>query len=128
MEHNKHFSLEEARSKLPAIIVKLKCVMKLKQALEERGYDIRRHQYFGGIGPNGTGKFPGDMEELVEIVREITADGVIIKSVDDGLIDFPHIRSGGEEVYLCYKLGEDGIEFWHGIYDGYSGRRSVDEL
>ncbi len=128
MEHNKHFSLEEARTLLPVIIQKLERVMDLNQALEERGYDIHRHQYFGGIGPNGTGKFPADMDELVEIVREITSDGVIIKSVDDGLIDFPHIRPGGEEVYLCYKLGEDGIEFWHGIYDGFAGRRSIDEL
>ena len=128
MEHNKYFSLEEARTTLPAIIVKLERMMKLKKSLDERGYDIRRHQYFGGMGPNGTGKFPADMEELVELVREIAGEGIIIKSVDDGLIDFPHIRSCGEEVYLCYKLGEDGIEFWHGIYDGFSGRRSVEEL
>jgi hypothetical protein len=51
-----------------------------------------------------------------------------VKSVDDGLIDFPHLRSNDEEVYLCWKLGESDIQFWHNIADGFSGRKPLKDL
>ena len=82
----------------------------------------------GGIGPNGTGVFPKEMEELVEIVQKITNYGVQVKGVDNGLLDFPYIRRNGEEVYLCWMQGEEQIRYWHRIPDGFSGRKSISEL
>lgn len=128
MLHNKHFSLSEARRLLPGLKIQLSSIVKLKKSLDEIGYDIYRHQYFGGIGPNGTGKYPSDLGELIKIVNEITQNGIIIKGLDNGLIDFPHIRENGEEVYLCYMYGENDIEFWHNIQDGYIGRKSIEDL
>ena len=80
------------------------------------------------MGPNGDGSFPAEMETLVEIVKSFDEKGILVKGIDDGLIDFPHIRSSGEEVYLCWKLGEDDIQYWHPIPDGYAGRKRIDEL
>jgi len=80
------------------------------------------------MGPNGSGTFPPEMEFLVEIVKGFDKKGIQVKGLDDGLIDFPHIRANGEEVYLCWKVGEDDILYWHRIADGYAGRRSIDEL
>jgi hypothetical protein len=128
MYHQKHFSLSEARTLLPELKIKLTKIVDLKKSLDEKGYDIYNHQFFGGIGPNGTGKYPKDMEELVELVHHISEDGIIVKGIDNGLIDFPTVRKNGEEVYLCFQLGEDDIEFWHGINDGFSGRKSIEEL
>lgn len=128
MYHLKHFSLSEARDMLPDLKIKLSKIVELKKSLDEKGYDIYKHQYFGGIGPNGTGNFPKDLESLVELVHSISEEGILIKGIDNGLIDFPHIRENGEEVYLCFLLGEDDIEYWHGITDGFPGRREVDDL
>jgi len=128
MFHNKHFSLSEARRLLPGLKIQLFEIIKLKNSLNEIGFDIYRHQYFGGIGPNGTGKYPPYLEELIKIVNEITQNGIIVKGIDNGLIDFPHIRENGEEVYLCYMYGENDIEFWHSIVDGYIGRKSIEDL
>jgi len=128
MLHNKHFSLSEARRLLPGLKTQLSEIIKLKSSLDERGYDIYSHQYFGGIGPNGTGKYPSDLGELIKIVNEITQNGIIIKGLDNGLIDFPHIRENGEEVYLCYLYNENDIEFWHRIQDGFIGRKSIEDL
>ena len=128
MFHNKHFTLIEAQNLLPDIIIILSKITKLKKKLDESGYSIYRHQYFGGIGPNGTGKYPSDLEELIRSLQILTESGIIIKNMDNGLIDFPHIRVNMEEVYLCYLLGEEKIEYWHSIYDGFAGRRSLDEL
>ena len=128
MVHDKHFTLGEAERMLQLIKPSVKRMIELKKILDDRGYDIFRHQFFGGIGPNGTGVFPKEMEELVEIVRKITNYGVQVKGVDNGLLDFPHIRRNGEEVYLCWMQGEDHIRFWHTIPGGFAGRKSISEL
>jgi hypothetical protein len=52
--------------------------------------------------------------------------GVEIKSIDDGLADFPSDRDG-RIVYLCWKLGEDRIAWWHEIADGFAGHPASDE-
>jgi hypothetical protein len=126
--HAKHFTLDEARRELTAVHALVSKLVELKQILNERGWDITRHRYFGGIGPNGDGSFPAEMEQLVEIVRVLKDKGVLVKGIDEGLVDFPHIRSNGEEVYLCWKLGEDDITWWHDLATGFGGRRSLDEL
>jgi len=126
--HTKHFTLEEARNELTVVHALATKLMELKQTLVERGWDIRRHEYFGGSGPNGSGEFPPEIETLVEIVRGFTRRGILVKGLEDGLIDFPHLRANGEEVYLCWKVGENDIGYWHRTDEGMHGRRSIDEL
>jgi hypothetical protein len=65
-------------------------------------------------------------EHLVEIVNRIQDSGVLVKDLDVGLVDFPSLVDG-EEIYLCWKLGEDHIAFWHGIDEGFAGRKPLDE-
>jgi hypothetical protein len=126
--HEKHFTLEEARSILTVIKPKVIRMVELKKILDSKGYDVYRHRYFGGMGPDGEKQHPPELEELVEIVQELDSIGVLVKGLDQGLIDFPHIRGNGEEVYLCWKIDEDDIYFWHGISDGFAGRRHISEI
>lgn len=126
--HAKHFTLDEARKELTVVHAVASRMVELKKTLDILGWDVYRHRYFGGRGPNGDGSFPRDMEILVELVQSLDEKGIVVKGLDDGLIDFPHIRSDGEEVYLCWKLGEDDIQYWHRIPDGFAGRRSIHEL
>ncbi len=126
--HTKHFSLEEAQRELTLVHALASKLIELKKQLDAKGWDVYRHEYFGGRGPNGDGSFPAEMETLVEIVKGLEARGIVVKGLDNGLIDFPHIRKDGEEVYLCWKVGENDIQFWHRIADGFPGRKSVDEL
>lgn len=126
--HNNHFTLDQACRLLSSVAPLVKELVALKQTLDERGYDIYRHQYFGGRGPNGDRFFPPQLVRLVEIAKNIEQRGILIKGLDEGLIDFPHIRSNGEEVYLCWKMGENDIHYWHRIPDGFAGRRPIEEL
>lgn len=128
MLHKIHFSIKEAKRLLPAIRIKLAKIVKLKATLDQQGYDIYKHPVFGGISTNGIGKFPPEMEDLLILSNEISAEGILIKGIDNGLIDFPHIRENGEEVYLCYLLEEEDIEFWHSIDDGFAGRKDIDDI
>jgi hypothetical protein len=126
--HRKHFTLDEARKALTSVHALVTKMVELKQELNRKGWDVHRHEYFGGRGPNGDGQFPQEMETLVGIVSSLEQRGVVVKGIDQGLIDFPCLRKNGEEVYLCWKLGEDDIKYWHRIADGYRGRKSINEL
>ncbi len=128
MKHRKHFTLEEARRELTAAHALTTRVVELKQSLDQRGWDVYRHEYFGGMGPDGDGSFPPEMELLIDIVKELDRRGIVMKGLDEGILDFPHVRKNGEEVYLCWKIGEDDIQYWHGIAEGFAGRKELDTL
>ena len=87
-EHLKHFSLSEARAKLPEVLPTLQKIVDLKLYIDKRGMNLKRHQYFGGSGPNGEGFFPKEMEEIVGYAQELEKEGIILKNIDAGLIDF----------------------------------------
>ncbi len=126
--HRVHFSLFEARRVLFEIAPLIRELVSLKQKLDERGYDISRHQYFGRSGPNGEKVYPPEVERLVDLARTLDDKGILIKDLDRGLIDFPHIREDGEEVYLCWMVGEKEIRYWHRIPDGFKGRIPISKL
>jgi len=126
--HPKHFTLEQAARMLSDILDLVGEIIALKKKLDARGYDVSRHEYFGGTGPNGERFFPPELERLVEILKNLGEKGILVKNLDDGLIDFPHLRSNNEEVYLCWKHGEPGIGYWHRVADGFAGRKPVAEL
>jgi hypothetical protein len=65
-----------------------------------------------------------DMLQLNTQLRRIQKLGMQIKDFDRGLVDFPHLRDG-REVFLCWELDEDDIDFWHEIDDGYAGRERL---
>ena len=64
------------------------------------------------------------VEELDTIVREIEESGAHLKDVRLGLVDFPSER-GGQTIYLCWQFGEPEVAFWHGLQDGFAGRRPL---
>ncbi|MFZ0390424.1 MAG: DUF2203 family protein [Calditrichia bacterium] len=69
-----------------------------------------------------------NMERLTEIINLLGREGVLVKGVEEGLVDFPHFRPNGETVFLCYRLGEKSIEFWHPIEGGYRARQPLEAL
>src|SRR3954468_11263956 len=78
----------------------------------------------GDMQPSELGELAGTIQREADAVaacaQEITAAGAQIKSLDEGLLDFPS-RRGGEAILLCWKLGEDEIGYWHGVDEGFSG-------
>jgi hypothetical protein len=62
---------------------------------------------------------------LYKAIEQLEAIGVIIKSVDEGLLDFPS-RRFDEEVWLCWKVGETKVKFWHGKEEGFMGRKPLE--
>ncbi|MEM0029930.1 MAG: DUF2203 domain-containing protein [Candidatus Nitrosocaldus sp.] len=64
------------------------------------------------------------LTRLYAAIEELEAMGVVLKSIDEGLVDFPAKRFG-EDVWLCWKAGEDEVKFWHGKDEGFMGRKPL---
>jgi len=88
------------------------------------------------IGGNGVGYAATDLkaaqggleqlaEEAAAAVRELDEIGVVVKDLDLGLLDFPAVRDG-DEVELCWQVGEDAVVYWHPLEAGYRGRKPID--
>ncbi len=59
-------------------------------------------------------------------IEQLQETGCVLKDLDIGLVDFPTLLRG-VEVYLCWKLGEPAIEYWHGVEEGFGGRKAIDQ-
>ncbi len=79
---------------------------------------------------SGTGQCQGDyvdtLNRISKHVDRIGRMGVLLRDGERGLCDFPSLLNG-RLVYLCWKLGEPKIEWWHEQGDGYASRRTIDE-
>jgi hypothetical protein len=62
--------------------------------------------------------------EIGRLIYRIESFGCVVKDIDLGLLDFPAMRDD-EPIYLCWKLGEPAVAYWHGIEEGFSGRREL---
>ncbi len=82
----------------------------------------------GGIPPAELGALEAAVEDaaktLAGTIGEVQAMGVLVKDLDTGLVDFPATRDG-EDILLCWQLGEDEVAYWHGLEDGYAGRQPL---
>jgi hypothetical protein len=65
-------------------------------------------------------------QTLKQSLEKIEQMGVLVKDLDVGLVDFPTLYLG-EEVYLCWRMDEDDIEHWHGVHEGFAGRKEIDK-
>jgi hypothetical protein len=131
----KYFKREEAEDLLPLIEHCLRQARDSKQQVE--GLDRKLSQasarimVLGGSLP-AYGKLAATREQrtklvsqLQEAINQIQETGCLVKDLDEGLVDFPALREG-EEVYLCWKLGEERIAYWHGVEEGFAGRKPLE--
>ena len=132
----RRFTLTEAQSLIPQVDTLLREAISLKsdyqeaeqamQAISQRvtlmgGMIVDREQVIDARRRrDSTG---ARLKTAIEQVQEI---GCVIKDLDIGLIDFPTLLRG-VEVYLCWKLGEPQIAFWHGVDEGFRGRKAIDQ-
>jgi hypothetical protein len=63
-------------------------------------------------------------EAVARCVERLDRLGVLVKDLDRGLVDFPALRAG-KEVLLCWQVGEDEVAYWHGLEEGFAGRKPL---
>jgi len=130
------FTLDEAQTLLPILESLLKQAINGKKLIEE--VDAETQEMAQRIFLNGgtlvnvvhvaTRKAEREraLQRIKDAIAEIDATGVQVKDLDVGLLDFP-CKVDDEMVLLCWKLGEPKIGFYHGMTDGFAGRKPIDE-
>jgi hypothetical protein len=72
-------------------------------------------------------RMQGIVDQMAAAVARIDALGITLRDIERGLIDFPAL-AGGRQVWLCWQLGEDGVDFWHELDTGFGSRRPLIEM
>ena len=122
----KTFSIEEANALVPTVGRLFKQADRSRAAMRRHAPAVKRAveraALNGGI-PHGQ-HYAESIMSFLAAVETLYRIGVEIKDFDRGLCDFPHWRDG-RVVYLCWKRGEDRIEYWHDVDAGFSGRQPI---
>jgi len=125
---SRHFTIKEANEYIALIKPLLQEIRLLNIRLAEQGFDIYKGTYKPGFHPCTLDEYPPDFRKMVRLVQRINKEGIEIKSIEQGMVNFPAIRSNGQEVFLCWKLDEEQIEFWYPLPGGSSGREHIDDI
>jgi hypothetical protein len=130
------FTLDEAQSLLPVLESLLRTAIQAKKVVDdaETEQQALEHRIFlsGGmflnIVPLARRKAERTKAEqrVKDALAEIGSTGVQVKDLDIGLLDFP-CEVDGQTILLCWKLGEKAITHWHGVEEGFAGRKPIDQ-
>jgi len=127
----KYYSVNEANKILPQLKA---LVEEIKEKRELLYSEIERHELLEEEDKDNIlelmytktqiNSLDAEIRELIEIIESF---GVYVKGLDPFLIDFPS-EHNGEAIFLCWKEGEERIEWWHKIHEGFAGRKHISEL
>jgi hypothetical protein len=121
----KYFTLPEANAVLPLARSIVRDISELANSLQERFDRLTAEgELVGANREELEQELEQDQEKMRDYVQEIQALGIELKDFHAGLIDFPS-RMGNREVYLCWKLGEPEVSYWHELDAGFAGRRKI---
>ena len=123
---NKYFSVEEANAIIPELLVNIPQLQGLLQDLTEKYPDVnkaREKAQFNGGSLQGA-DYINCVLNINYLTEQLESKGLILKGIKHGLVDFLSMRNG-REVYLCWKVPEQSIEYWHDIEAGFAGRQRI---
>jgi hypothetical protein len=129
------FTLDEANRLVPRLEPTVRRLIEQRQVLREHERVIEEFRAVAGKSGGGIpgGRFGEARAEagrlgadIADGVRQVEALGCVVKDLDQGLVDFLH-RRGDATVFLCWRLGEPSIRYWHGLREGFAGRKPLDE-
>ncbi len=129
-----HFTVDEAETLLPRLTEILSQLRVLKLEHDRHQGEITRLEL--NVRSNGHDSQPDlkrardglerTVADLNSLIEQVQALGCEMKGIDEGLVDFPMLMQG-REVYLCWKLGEEKIAWWHDLDTGFAGRQPLSE-
>ena len=124
MRQRRYFTVAEANRLIPKLEQFTSELRGLRQELEGLGVELT--PFFQVVQRNGghpkSSQFIQKVRKFRETIDYIHSRGCLLKDIEQGLIDFPHLRDG-REVYLCWRSGEKEIRYWHELDAGATGRQ-----
>ena len=116
------WTVEEANAALPRVGAALARIRELVAEARREREDAA-----GLLEGNGHPAAPRSTEELRAAVEALTDEGIVLRDLDAGLVDFPARLDDGREYLLCWVLGEPEVAFWHWPDAGFAGRRPLSD-
>jgi hypothetical protein len=120
---DRRFTVEEADAMLPELRAALESMREARQLILRSAEKVQAAVARNGGGPEGR-EYSEAMRLLKSEVERLSGEGIVLRDVETGLVDFPTTREG-RLVYLCWRLGEDAVRFWHDPETGFGGRRPL---
>ena len=126
MKHERHYSVEQANAALGWVGERLDRL----RAAHERLTDEEARAALGAAAPTNGGGAPGLVVSdgflaLQSALRELQEMEILLRDLDRGLVDFPALREG-RQVLLCWRVGEESVAYWHGVDEGFAGRKPLE--
>jgi hypothetical protein len=123
----RYFTLQEAQRTLEYIRPMMEEVVEICRGIIADQPEIwpAIERAAGNGGNAALSRLARDFDQLDDLLHRVQATGVLIKDIETGLLDFPALKDG-REVYLCWKHGEDAIQYWHETDAGFAGRQRID--
>ena len=129
-----HYTRAEAEALLPRLGGLLRELQLLRDELadqEEQYTALRTRVLSNGHNMQGNTQrikmaIATTTAQITQRIHAIAELGVILKDLEVGLVDFPAQRNG-REVYLCWRLGEDHINWWHEVDSGFASRQPLED-
>jgi len=122
-----YFTIASANNILPTVIEKFKKILRQKDEVIKIEQELEASLVTPGTFENYVvlkQKLNSSVTKLYKDIEDLESTGVVIKSIDDGLLDFPSQRFD-DEIWLCWKYGETEIKFWHEKDSGFNGRKPI---
>ena len=126
MHSKKLFTLDEANAFVPQLLDLVPRIQKLSISLNNDFPDIknaREKAKWNGGSDQGV-DYLNAVLKYNDLMHMIEGMGCEVKGIREGLVDFPSLREG-REVYLCWRMPEKEILFWHDLNTGFSGRKPI---
>lgn len=120
MTGERTFTVEEANAALPDLRRRLSRIRAARQTILRFGRRVRGTATRDGGGPEGR-EYREAVATLREETEHLARSGFILRDAEEGLVDFPAVREG-RPVFLCWRLGEDRVRYWHEADTGFAGR------
>jgi hypothetical protein len=116
------WTVEQANAALPRVGAALERIRELAAAARQE-----REESSGLLEGNGHPPAPRAAGELRALVEGLTGEGIVLRDLDAGLVDFPARLVDGRQYLLCWVLGEPAVEWWHWPETGFAGRRPLSD-
>jgi hypothetical protein len=128
----RYFSVEEANQALPRLRQWLPRIQARRRRLDVVQHKLAELSVKASANGNlleeevhatqrEAKRLTGELDKLIGRIQEL---GCELKDIEQGLVDFPALREG-REVYLCWRLGEEEVAFWHELEAGFAGRQPL---
>ena len=117
------FTVEEANALVGSLSPILERLRVAQGVISTRHSELTEHAQGNGGGEEGV-EFLQAVDDAGEAIAELVDAGIVVRDPSSGLVDFPSVRDG-QRIYLCWRLGEESVGWWHPTTSGFADRRPI---